>query len=235
MKLLVLSDIHGNLAALRAVLAEPHDAVLCLGDLVGYGPRPADCVAWARESGATVVAGNHDRTLTAGTHPGCRAAFLRLAEATVCIGHEQVTGGDLAWLGELPLRHCLALPASTLLVHATPSDPLYRYLGPDAHEWELETAGQEAALFLVGHTHLQFEIDIGGKRVVNPGSVGLPKDGGPRAAYAVIDDVRVELKRAAYDVAETITQLAASGLDARSVTELSELLRTGSVPQSLRS
>ena len=235
MRLLVLSDVHGNYAALRAVLTEPHDAVLCLGDLVGYGPEPARCVAWVRESGATVVAGNHDRTVAEGTHPGCRAGFLRLAEATVSIGRAQVTGDELAWLRALPTRHRLATPVPTLLVHATPTDPLYRYLGPDPREWELETEGEEAALFLVGHTHLQFEIEAAGRRVVNPGSVGLPKHGDPRAAYAVIDGGRVALKRIAYDVEETVAGLAATGLDARSLSELSELLRTGSVSRGLRS
>ncbi|MGH7690601.1 MAG: metallophosphoesterase family protein, partial [Gemmatimonadaceae bacterium] len=116
-------------------------------------------------------------------------------------------------------------------VHATPRDPLYEYLGPDAESWKDRVQGIAADAILVGHTHLQFRLDLGDRVVVNPGSLGQPKDGDPRAAYALIDDGRVTLHRVAYDVEATVAQLAACAIPARAIAELSALLRTGRVPQ----
>lgn len=72
MRILVISDLHGNWAALEAVAAVPHDAVLCLGDIVGYGPQPAECLRWLRARGAHIVQGNHDRALADDLPPRCR-------------------------------------------------------------------------------------------------------------------------------------------------------------------
>jgi diadenosine tetraphosphatase ApaH/serine/threonine PP2A family protein phosphatase len=114
-------------------------------------------------------------------------------------------------------------------VHATPSDPLYRYLGPDPELWAKEVAGVDADVVVVGHTHLQFELELAGKRVVNPGSVGQPKDGDPRAAFAVLDDGRERLCRATYPVELTIDSLRSAGISAAALAALGSILRTGAV------
>ena len=88
----------------------------------------------------------------------------------------------------------------------------------------------QTEVVVVGHTHLPFSIPVAGSRVVNPGSVGQPKDGDPRAAYAVIDGGRIELKRVAYAVERTVGLLEASDIGPDAICQLSELLRTGSVP-----
>lgn len=112
-------------------------------------------------------------------------------------------------------------------MHATPSDPLYRYLGPDADAWERETAGAHADLVLVAHTHVQFALQAGGVLVVNPGSVGQPKDGDPCAAYAVIEDRRPVLKRAPSDVERTVASYAEGRVSVTAMEALAALLRTG--------
>jgi putative phosphoesterase len=231
MKVLVVSDIHGNLTALEAVAAEPHDSVICLGDLVGYGPEPGACVRWVRTHAALVVQGNHDRALGDGSPPGCRADFEWLADALAPLGRAQLSPEERAWLAVLPRSAMQAYDGDRyLLVHAAPSDPLYRYLGPDTADWESEVKSLEVDALLVGHTHLQFELTVAGKRVVNPGSVGQPKDGDARAAYAVLENVAVRLGRIAYDVEGTVSALEASGADREAVADLSSLLRTGRTP-----
>jgi predicted phosphodiesterase len=231
---LVVSDLHGNLAALQAVAAVPHDALVCLGDLVGYGPEPGAVVRWVREHAALVMQGNHDRALADGVAPGCRSGFQRLAAATFPIGAAQVDPEERAYLGSLPREARRTFDGvRCLFVHATPADPLYRYLGPDPAGWERELAGVEANLVLVGHTHLAFELSGGGRRVVNPGSVGQPKDGDPRAAFALLECGRVTLGRVAYPVERTVQGLERAGLSAGVFQPLAELLRSGRVPPGL--
>ncbi len=235
MRALVISDIHGNAAALEAVLRERHDLLLCLGDIVGYGPEPAACIQRIRSEGAVAVRGNHDATFAEGEEPGCRPAFLRLAQAAEKVTAPDLSDDDVAYLAGLPATHRLELDGlPALLVHATPSDPLHRYLGPDVAEWTVEVTRVEEELVLVGHTHVQFAIEAEGRRIVNPGSVGQPKDGAATAAYAVIEGGRVELKRARYRVDDTIRAMVARGYPPAVEADLASLLRHGSVPAHLR-
>jgi putative phosphoesterase len=229
MRILVISDVHGNLAALDAVLHEPHDALLCLGDLVGYGPEPGECVERVRSAAQTATLGNHDYALVTGLPPGCRREYAALAAATTRLGTDQLSAQSWAWLGTRPRwSFWEADGIRYLLVHGTPSNPLHRYLGPDTAQWSRETAGTDADVILTGHTHLPFDLVAESRRVVNPGSVGLPKDGDPRASYAVIEGGCVELKRLAYPVQDTVRALERSGVEADAVTALVALLSTGS-------
>ncbi len=214
MRVLVVSDLHGNWPALEAVAAVPHDAVVCLGDIVGYGPQPAACLRWLRENGAHVVQGNHDRALADDVPPRCRADFEWLAAATAGIARSQLDEEELAFLRSLPRTRDLTLDGKRLLLlHATPSEPLYSYLDPDPEKWCAAVAGIDADILLVGHTHLPFHFDLGGLQVVNPGSLGQPKDGDPRAAFALIEDGVPRLERASYPVHRTVAGLRATGVD----------------------
>jgi predicted phosphodiesterase len=225
---LVLSDIHGNWPALEAVAAVPHDAVLCLGDVVGYGPQPGACLRWLRASHASIVQGNHDRSVGDDVPPRCRLDFEWLAAATQHIGRHQLTDEEVTFLGTLPRTRDLVLDGKrVLLLHATPADPLYSYLGPDRDRWQASLAGIQADLVLVGHTHLPFHFHFGDVHVLNPGSLGQPKDGDPRAAYAVIEDGVPRLERANYPVERTVESLESSGVDPVALRVLSALLRTG--------
>jgi len=231
MRTLIVSDVHGNWPALEAVLAEPHDAIVCLGDLVGYGPEPAAVVRWARTSRGVSILGNHDRSAAEGTPPGCREEFRWVADAVAPLGRAQLAAEDLAYLAQLPRFASLDfLGAGWACVHASPRDSLYRYVGPSAGEWTLELTGTNAQVLFVGHTHVQFDLMADRTRVINPGSVGQPKDGDPRAAYALVEDGRVSFKRVAYPIEETIRLLRERSVADDAVAFLAALLRTGRTP-----
>jgi diadenosine tetraphosphatase ApaH/serine/threonine PP2A family protein phosphatase len=139
-------------------------------------------------------------------------------------------------LGELlPLRQLTIDGAACVACHAAPSDPLFRYLRTNVVngqlEREIEIAGNPDFLFF-GHTHWPLSIRSGKTVVINPGSVGQPKDGDPSAAYAVWTDGEVKLRRVAYDIEETVRAYAETPLDPGDVAALAEVLRTGgNLPQ----
>ena len=197
MRVGLVSDVHGNWPALQSVLDDmpPVDHLLCAGDVVGYNPWPGECVDWARESGVLTVAGNHDRAVFADR--------LRMnAMANAAIGHtrEQLDDGQHAWLRGLPVER-VELDGRVKLVHGHPDNP-DRYTYPE--QFAPGMLGEERALVL-GHTHVQAHRSFDAGVVVNPGSVGQPRDDDPRAAYAVLDlpaegTPTVEERRVEYDI-----------------------------------
>ena len=237
MRVLVVSDLHGNEAALRAVSrVEEPDAVLCLGDLVDYGPAPGACIAWVRTNTVATVRGNHDDALVRGVRCPCGPDVQPLSDATQDLARRVLGPEDVTWLRTLPPEARVTIGGVRFhLVHATPDDPLFAYLRPDEVDaWGRVVEPVDADVILVGHTHFPMVLKLGSKLVVNPGSVGQPRDGDPRAAYAVVDDGVPALCRAAYDVEETVRALAASGLDSAFVRALSGVLRTGGGGSSRR-
>jgi putative phosphoesterase len=227
-RVLVVSDIHGNWPALEAVAAVPHDAIVCLGDIVGYGPQPGECLRWLRANGAEIVQGNHDRALADDVPPRCRPDFEKLAAAAADIAQRQLADEEKEFLRGLPRTRALVIDGRRLLLaHATPVDPLYRYLGPEPEGWRSIVSGLDAELILVGHTHTGFQLHVGSVEVVNPGSVGQPKDGDPRAAFAIIEDGVPKLERASYDVQRTVEALSAARIDAAALGRLVTALETG--------
>ena len=235
MRIMILSDVHANLAALEAVLREASahgtpDAFWCLGDSVGYGPQPAECVARLKELGALWVAGNHERAATGaiGTeefNPDAAAAAIwtkgRLSEQA------------RAFLDTLPET---TVDGDFTLVHGTLRWPIWEYLY--SHEVALaHLTLQRTPFSLVGHTHVPllvmedgaspqgcelYRLDDGEevqlnrerKLIINPGSVGQPRDGDPRAAYAIYDAEResVVLHRVEYDIEATQQLMAEAQL-----------------------
>lgn len=198
----VLFDIHGNVDALEAVLADAGDlgceGLVLGGDYALLGPAPDDCVDLLRADArpATAIRGNTDRMIATGGDPVSDWAADRL-------GTERV-----AWLGGLPER--AVLPAhDALLVHATPRGDEERLLPdtPDAVAAAM-LAGVGQAMLLCGHVHLQHRRRVGAVEVVNPGSVGFPFDGDPTAAWAIVEDGAVELRRTPYDVGRALARLA---------------------------
>ncbi len=200
--ILVISDAHGNLHALRAVLeaARGWDELVVLEDLVDYGPRPAEVIDEPRSLGARIVRGNHDHAVGYGVDCRC-------GEATHWLNvwfRENITlrlldNSQRRLLAQLPTRlEFDSGPIRMLAVHAAPADPLYAYLYPwlsneDAcrllQRPSLRLARQRkageagdgcpAGLYLVGHTHHQFYRVAHGATIVNPGSVGQPRNGDP--------------------------------------------------------
>ena len=235
MKLLILSDIHGNWPALRAVLrAEPdRDAILVLGDLVNYGPQPVECLTWAMNLGPGnwLVQGNHDRAVARHEDPHCSPAYALLARATQQATERMIPPEMRRFLDRLPpLQHVEIGELKCVLCHATPKEPLYHYLtergSVNVWESELEAARHPHFLF-VGHTHLPMNVRFRKTLVVNPGSVGQPRDGDPRAAYAIWQDGNVTLRRADYDVNETLHDYPALQLEPHLTSALCGVLRSG--------
>jgi diadenosine tetraphosphatase ApaH/serine/threonine PP2A family protein phosphatase len=113
------------------------------------------------------------------------------------------------------------------LVHATPRDPFDEYLKDDSDGWKARLQGIEADYVIVGHSHTQFCVEVGDTKVINPGSVGQPRDGDPRAAYCVIEDGEVSFRRVEYDVAAAVQNMSENGIEG-SVLELAEhFMKTG--------
>jgi predicted phosphodiesterase len=229
-RIVILSDVHANLAALEAVLrhaeaAGPVDDVWCLGDTVGYGPQPSQCIARLRRAKATLVAGNHDRAATGAIgvdefNPDAAAAALWTGER---LGEEEA-----AYLDGLPeVTDASASDDEFTLVHGTLRWPIWEYLySHEAARAHLDL--QRTPFSLVGHTHVPMlvvdgddgrlgcelyalsdgaRVELTGERrlVVNPGSVGQPRDGDPRSAYALYDaaSASVTIHRVEYEIAAT--------------------------------
>lgn len=241
MKLLIISDIHANWPALRAVLAAEPDAdeILCLGDLVDYGPEPRRCVEWAIAHVAPMrlIQGNHDWAVGWNEDPKCSLPYRHLAEITRKHCLRALSEGLRSFLCELwPQRSFMIEDARCVACHAAPSDPLFRYLAlsQGSEQWkdEVERAGRPDFLF-VGHTHLPASLTLGATQIMNPGSVGQPKDDDPRAAYAVLQDGAVRLSRAVYDVEKTVRAYAATPFAPEDIAALATVLRTGgTLPQA---
>ena len=227
MRVAVLSDIHGNLNALEAVLgAASVDEVWCLGDVVGYGARPNECCELVRERASVCLAGNHDLVVvgTLGIEE-----FSHDAADAAAWARTQLTEENRAWLAGLP---SMTERDGTLLAHASPRDPVWEYvLSNDVALASLEAT--EAPLVLVGHSHVALdlglvdgeltgglaaaglELDLDAARwLLNPGSVGQPRDGDPRAAWLLLDFEarRATYERVDYDVAGTQAEIRAAGL-----------------------
>jgi putative phosphoesterase len=235
MKVLIVSDIHGNWPALSAVLEAEgkFDQILCLGDLVNYGPQPVECVAWAKElsSDAIILQGNHDRALGLDTDPHCSTAYAALAAATQKFTERMLAPELKEFLAGLqPMQRFQMGSAKCFACHASAKDPLYHYMPPNAAVtlWESEIiVAQQPDFLFYGHTHLPMNTRFRRTLVVNPGSVGQPKDGDPRAAYAIWEDGEIMLRRAAYDVEETVRAYEGLGLEPHIEHTLCEVLRTG--------
>jgi predicted phosphodiesterase len=221
MRIAVISDVHANLHALEAVLAEVDaaavDELWCLGDLVGYGPRPNECAALLRERTTVCLAGNHDLVVL-GKIPLAEFAGEAAAAAawtrTVLDEEARSFLGGLEAHGERP---------GVELFHGSPRDPVWDYvLSADAGRRTF--AATAAPLVLVGHSHLALELsgdasavrggqaaagtrlDLdAGRRLLNPGSVGQPRDGDPRASAMLLDTDKnaVEWRRVEYPVERT--------------------------------
>ncbi|MFB6165220.1 MAG: metallophosphoesterase [Haloarculaceae archaeon] len=203
----VVSDIHGNEVALEAVLDDmpPVDAVVDAGDVVGYNPWPAACVERVRELEAVSIMGNHDRAVATGSS----FAFNSMAGAGVRYAREQLEDDQLEWLAALPDERT-ALDGRIKLVHGHPDDP-DRYTYPGLFSPELLA---DEDVLIMGHTHVQGHEVYDEGIVMNPGSVGQPRDGDPRAAYAVLDldSMTVAEHRVEYDVEAVVDAVADAGL-----------------------
>ena len=241
MRYAIIADIHANLAAFTAVLEDIErrggvTEVWCLGDVVGYGPEPHECIALLRQTNHVCVAGNHDwaaigKVDTSEFNPDAAAACHWTAE--------QLSYEDGDYLTNLPL---VIEKGDFTLVHGSPREPIWEYILSTGIA-EANFAYFKSPFCLVGHSHLPLvfypnesgacsfsrllpdgELPLGKSRlIINPGGVGQPRDGDPRASYAIYDSESkvVTLYRVPYDINATQAKMVAQGLPMRLVTRLS--------------
>jgi diadenosine tetraphosphatase ApaH/serine/threonine PP2A family protein phosphatase len=231
-RIVIVSDIHANVYALRAALEQaaatlPVDGIWCLGDTVGYGPHPNECISVLQEYTHIAVAGNHDLAACGkmGTHE-----FNDAAAAAARWTSEQLSQTSLDYLRSLPLT---AIDGDVTLVHGSLRFPEWEYL-LSSEQAQAQFELQATPYSLVGHSHLQFvcreeqgapptlrpagdgeSVDLDRQRLIlNPGSTGQPRDGDPRAGYALCDtsEGMVSYHRVEYDIAATQRDMEAARL-----------------------
>lgn len=218
MRLGVISDIHSNLPALEAVdeALPAVDRVVCAGDVVGYNPWPAECLEYVRTQEILTVQGNHDRAVAVGGGD----YFNSMAKAGVTYSREQLDDEQLEWLGSLPTERFLA-EGRVHIVHGHPDNP-DRYTYPRSFSPSMLADGVD--LLVVGHTHIQAQKEFESGVMLNPGSVGQPRDGESTAAFAVVEldesSVDVALHRIEYDTDQVIEAVDKAGLPSRIGTRL---------------
>jgi predicted phosphodiesterase len=246
-RVLFLSDIHANLEALEACLAAapPHDVVVNLGDTVGYGANPNEVIERARELGDTFVRGNHDRACAGLTDV---RGFNYIAAAAAIWTNRQLSPDNLEWLKNLP-HGPVSLPdlPNVQMVHGSPRDEDEYLLLPD--DAAASAALARAPITFFGHTHMQgcfritenqqitvhpkytspekveqwpLALENGGVYLINPGSVGQPRDGDWRAAFALLDSEakKVTFFRVPYDLASAQKKIVEANLPERLASRL---------------
>lgn len=206
MKIGVISDIHGNRIALDAVLDDmpPVDELVCLGDVIGYGPQPAECLSRVRDECDTLITGNHELRLVDGyeVYKQNQLAYEGLAHADA-----QLTDEQQDFLASLPETTTIA-DGRVFCVHSHPNPDVrwtpQGYIRPGAFPRMNNYLAESHKALCMGHTHVQHSVSkfFDGAVVFNPGSVGQPRDGDPEAAYATLDVEAAEAKlhRVEYDI-----------------------------------
>ncbi len=238
MRILVISDIHANLTSFEAVLADAgeFEAAWCLGDLVGYGPDPNECIARVRGLPNLVcLLGNHD---AATLHQIDTDNFNPDAHTAIEWTRQTLTPEAYAFLQSLPEKVVVDL---VTLAHGSPRQPVWEYL-LDTRTASLNFNYFETPYCLVGHTHLpvvyympdesrtaqlvvpeaSMQVTLAPRAILNPGSVGQPRDRDPRAAYAILDTTHNtwEFHRVVYDISSVQKRMEAVGLPDRHIQRL---------------
>ncbi len=216
-RIAVISDIHSNYDALQAVLSAigAYDALVCLGDLVGYGAQPNEVVSAVRSlKPDAIVMGNHDYAVSTGDTSG----FVHHAVKAVEWTRKEVSSENLRYISSLRAKATFVAEGIKIaLVHGSPRDPLNEYIYPDAPEFILRSLVDESggSVLLLGHTHVPFSHRLGPKLIGNPGSVGQPRDGDPQASYAVLEpsaETEFQIHRISYDIDAAASKIEARGL-----------------------
>lgn len=247
MRVLVLSDIHGNADALKTVLnsASGYDYIWVLGDLVDYGPEPHVVVDMVRElKSDLVLMGNHDNAVAYNTDCMCAQELHDLSEYTrLEVSFKLLNPEQISWLKSLPRTREFTIDSLRVYaVHGSPRNPLYGYLKPSLPLEEILLAltpsplvvkpkPVEADLVVVGHTHIPMDLRVGNKRIINPGSIGQPRDSDWRASYGILnlETGEFHIHRVKYNVEKTISKLRALNLDFQMLVKLEAILRTGRI------
>lgn len=208
MKILLIADIHANLEALRTVLDVPHDRAICLGDIVDYGPDPDKCIDLLRREEIPTIRGNHDNAVAFKADCQCGYKYKHLSIATREYTWDILDRSRMEYLQKLPLVIKEEIDGKELfLTHASPRS-MFEYIKPETPDEDIMAMladpmePVDAEFLVVGHSHIPMNRKLGDLTIINPGSVGQPRDGDTRAGCAVFDTEtgEVEFFRLAYDV-----------------------------------
>ncbi len=215
--------------ALNAVLESvKYDRVVCMGDLVDYGPDPLECIDWIRGNNVPTIRGNHDNAVALHVDCGCGYTYKHLSEATREYTWASISEGEEGFLRSLPLKLELEIDGLKLmLAHGSPAS-FFDYINPDTPAEKLEelTAEVNADYLIVGHTHKPVILKTPKTTILNPGSVGQPRDGDWRASCMAFDtnNRTQEIIRLEYDIEATCKKIRSSMPHAD---ELEAILRRG--------
>lgn len=230
MKILILADIHSNWEALSAFssVETSWDACLFIGDLVDYGVTPGPCIDWVREHATAWVRGNHDHAVAQRVPARGGTGYRALAAATRPLHWQCLNDIHMGFLARMPVTRYVTLGEMTFfLVHGTPHDPLDEYLSDNPPLWQKRLENVRADFVCVGHTHLPFHLDLGGTQVLNPGSIGQPRDGEPRGSYAIVEDGQVSFHRFEYDIEAALETMRSAGIEGEAMRVAESSLRSG--------
>ncbi|MCD1293948.1 metallophosphoesterase [Methanocella sp. CWC-04] len=228
-RLLLISDIHANLEALRAIVDNVcYDEIFCMGDLVDYGPDPSECIEWVRINKVPTIKGNHDNAVAMHVDCGCGYKYKHLSEATREYTWDNIEQKDEDFLASLPLIINKEIDGVKFtFTHGSPSS-FFEYIYPDTTREILEriTSELDSDYLVVGHTHKPAILNTSRMTILNPGSAGQPRDGDIRASCMVFDTLsrKAEIIRLDYDIEKTCGKIRASMPHA---SELEAILRRG--------
>ncbi|HEX2915822.1 MAG TPA: metallophosphoesterase family protein [Chloroflexia bacterium] len=230
MKVVIFSDLHANLEALQSLDREC-DELWFIGDCVDYGPDPTEAIRFIKEHCCRFVRGNHDHAV--GYHADCRCnpANKALSVATREWTWTVIGDSEMDFLRSMPLHQTFKWEGQQVsLFHASPQDPLYGYIMPDIADEALAGLVKNIAadIIILGHSHFPMLRRVADKWVLNPGSLGQPRDGKPSGSYLVWEDGLFKPSRTDYPVEVTVRKLFSLPLLPGIQSDLATILRMGS-------
>jgi len=211
----VIADVHSNLEALKKVLGKIKNSELILdaGDIVGYNAKPNECVELVKKLKIKSVLGNHDHACITGNAEDMNPIAAEAAEWT----RKNLTADNMKYLKKLPEKLEIDIKGKKIvIIHGSPTNPLYGYVFPWVPDSIFAKFLQDTKtdILILGHTHVPFVKKLDGKLVVNPGSVGQPRDHRREASHAVIDPARMDARivRTEYDIMRVSDEITGAGL-----------------------
>lgn len=230
MLIAIISDVHANLPALNTVLEDIEkrgiEKVFCCGDMLGYNPFVNEVAEIIKKRQIPCILGNHDHAVITGNTTWLNFA----ASEAIRWSMKHIKEENLAFIKSLPLYREIKLSSEietgktmpellassplALLVHGSPRDALYEYVFPDYDDATLKSFAANYEILIMGHTHVPFKRKINTKLILNPGSVGQPRDGNNKASYAIVDVVKrdAEIIRLSYDIDAVAEEIIKQGL-----------------------
>ncbi len=215
MRILLSAAIHGNYEARQTVLKVPHNQAICLGDIVDYGPDPDRCIDLLHEKAIPTIRGNHDNAVAFKVDCQCGYKYKHLSIATREYTWETLDRDRIEYLQRLPPHIKEEVDGKRLhFTHGSPRS-MFEYIKPETPDEEIRkmidesTEPLEADFLVIGHSHFPMNRKLGNLTIINPGSVGQPRDGDSRASCAIFDSKngKIEQFRLQYDIDAVCTKI----------------------------